>query len=61
MKTYITVESKLKGSDESWGMAIGYPVDAKGVNAAMDAAFDYIRVNEKIHKNIDYRIGEKRF
>ena len=61
MKTYITVECRLKDKNEDWGMVIGYPVDAKGVNAAMDAAFEYMRVNEKVHKNIEYRLGEKRF
>ena len=61
MQTYITVESRAKGTDESWGMVIGYPVAAKGPEAAFEAAFEYMAINEKTFKNIEYRIGEKQW
>ena len=61
MKVYITVESRLKDSEESWGMVIAYPIDAKGFGEAFDAAVDYIAVNRPIFKNIEYRIGEATF
>ena len=61
MKVYVTVESRLKDSKESWGMVIAYPIDAKGFGEAFDAAVDYIAVNRPTFKNIEYRIGESTF
>ena len=61
MKVYVTVESRLKDSEESWGMVIAYPIDTKSFSEAFDAAVDYIAVNRPIFKNIEYRIGESTF
>jgi len=68
MKDYVTVESRLKDSDESWGMVKAYPIDIKGFGEAFDSAADYIagaldetRINRTVFKYMEYRIGEATF